>query len=100
MEFVRLTDFDQINGTVRQGEIHVRYEELVKRLGEPANGGTEETDAEWWLKFEDGTIVTIYNYKDGKNWRGGRGLPVDAIGFWHIGGNCSRAAQLIIELFK
>lgn len=43
-----------------------------------------KTDAEWEIEM-NGKVMTIYNYKDGKNYNGRNGLPVSKITEWHIG---------------
>ena len=54
-----------------------------------------KTDVNWGLEFEDGTIATIYNWKNGKNYCGERGLPVEDITEWHIGGHEPRVASWV-----
>jgi hypothetical protein len=72
-------------GTSLIDGVCVSYSTLVAKLGEPVEGGYK-TDAEWVIEFEGGSIVTIYNWKDGKNYCGVAGLPVNDITDWHIGG--------------
>jgi len=73
-------------GTSLQGYVRVSYARLVKSFGKPLKGDGYKTDAEWVLKAPDGTIATIYNYKDGKAYLGRKGTPVRNITNWHIGG--------------
>lgn len=79
-------------------QLDVSYEHLVAALGEPfrpdPNEGDGKIDAEWVLLFDDGTLVTIYNYKDGPSYLGPRGTPVEQIRDWHVGGVDRRAAIL------
>lgn len=49
-------------------------------------GNCEKVDAEWNIKFEDGTVATIYNWKNGKNYLGDVGLELMDIRRWHVGG--------------
>lgn len=58
------------------------YEDLVRAFGEPF-GGCGKTDWEWAILFEDGTVATIYNWKDGPSY-GGAGPHAERS--WHIGG--------------
>jgi hypothetical protein len=76
-----------INGTHLQGYVDAKYAELVSLFGKPTDGDGYKVDAEWVLRFEDGEVATIYNYKNGKNYCGDEGLAVEQIGNWHIGGN-------------
>jgi hypothetical protein len=67
------------------GEITTDYKKIVNLLGEP-NAETDgyKVDAEWELEM-NGKTITIYNYKDGKNYCGRHGLPLSKIKNWHIG---------------
>ena len=75
------------NGTSFQAHIETSYGNLVHHLGNPHITAEEskdgKTDAEWGFKFPDGTIATIYNYKDGKNYLGEKGKAVEDIILWH-----------------
>lgn len=75
-----------VEGTHLCGYLDVSYEALVAALGEPLEG-EYKTDAEWHLRFPDGDIATIYNYKTGPNYLGAEGTPVDEIRDWHVGGH-------------
>ena len=85
------------NGTSLMGEITCSYEKLCKLFGYPEKGDEYKVDAEWIIKFEDGTIATIYNWKDGKNYCGGDGLPVAEITDWHIGGHNQKAFINVVK---
>ncbi len=93
---VRITDEADTCGTSLLGYLDISYAELVEKLGEPTSDGDEcKVDAEWGLAFEDGTVATIYNYKDGPNSGGG---CVEDIRDWHIGGRNKCAVKLVHEL--
>lgn len=96
------TEID-INGTCLQGEITAGYHELVSLFGEPHEGDGYKVDAEWDVQFEDGTVATIYNWKDGNNYNEGSGTPTDKINNWHIGGMHKRSAdkvQIALDLMR
>ena len=80
------TDPRNANYTSLAGYLTTTYAELVEAFGEPntPNDGYK-TDAEWTLMDEDGNVVTVYNYKDGKNYNGAGGLDVEDITEWHVG---------------
>jgi hypothetical protein len=90
-------------GSCFQGHITATHDELCKLFGNPTDGDGYKVDAHWGLRFEDGTIATIYNWKDGRNYLGEEGKPVEQITDWHIGG-MSRAAldkvQITIDLWR
>ena len=91
-----ITTTDSITGLVSQGYIAASYDRLVEVFGRPnaANDGFK-TDAEWHLRFNDGTLVAIYNYKDGKNYLKEKGASVRSIVEWHIGGRNKQAVANI-----
>jgi len=83
-------------GTSLQGRINVPYSRLVKAFGRPNSKGDKyKSDAEWTLQVGRSTIITIYNWKDGKNYLGKEGLPVSRITDWHIGGKTKGVVNII-----
>lgn len=86
MTIRNLTAKESIMGTSLVGEIKVPYKKLVKLLGKPnAEGDSYKTDAEWEIVI-NGKVMTIYNYKDGKNYNGRNGIATTKLTDWHIGG--------------
>jgi hypothetical protein len=60
-----------------------------------------KSDAEWLLRDTvTHEYATIYNYKDGKNYMGKDGLPVEQITDWHVGGVTHLALQLVLEAIQ
>ena len=87
MKYYTHNDKDiDVKGTNWQNDLGVSYDRLVKAFGEPITDWDPKTDAEWYIETEDGVVITIYDYKIGKNYLGNTGLPADAITYWHIGG--------------
>ena len=85
------------SGTSLMGYVTVLYDDLVEAFGEPNSiGDGYKTDAEWILEIDD-TIVTIYNYKTGKNYNGEDGDDVEDITDWHVGGYTKTAVDLVRE---
>jgi len=97
---MKFTKTNELNGTSLQGYITIGYDQLADKLGEPHGNDSYKVDAEWGIKFEDGTIATIYNYKDGKNYLGEDGESVEDILDWHIGGHNFKAVECINKLFS
>ena len=97
---VKNNDYSVSNGTCLQGYIRADFDELVAAFGEPGNGDEYKTDAEWIIEFNDGTVATIYNWKDGYNYCGEDGLPVECITEWHIGGNGQRSVDLVESVLE
>jgi hypothetical protein len=89
-----LTERETLVGTSLVGGIEVSYKKLVKLLGKPNSLGDEyKTDAEWCIVI-NGKIMTIYNYKDGKNYNGRNGIATTKLTDWHIGGREDLADEI------
>ena len=95
----KFTKTNNINGTHLQGNVGATYHELVEIFGEPTRYEPDEyenkIDAQWSIKFEDGTVATIYNYKNGLNYLGAEGKRVSEISMWNVGGYDERAVTLV-----
>jgi hypothetical protein len=89
-----------INGTSLQGYINANYFDLVTLFGEPCDGDGYKVDAEWDIEFDDGTIATIYNYKNGHNYCGGNGMPVGSMTDWNVGGFTQDAVHKVLDVIK
>jgi hypothetical protein len=92
---------DDVNGTHGFGELsNVSYAELKKIFGPPTepNGDGYKTDVEWYIKFSDGEVGTIYNWKNGKNYEGRNGIPKTHIHEWHTGGYTAKAHEYIEKI--
>ena len=99
---MKFTKTNDINGTHLQGNVGATYQELIQVFGEPkryeSDGTTNldnKVDVEWSIKFEDGTVATIYNYKNGINYMGAKGLRVTEMELFNIGGYDERAVILV-----
>ena len=90
MKFTQ-ADWTEANMTSLQGYMPARYEELVAVFGEPDAGG-DKTTVEWVLKFEDGTVATIYDWKECST-------PMYEYD-WHIGGKSKKAVALVQQAFR
>ena len=89
MEF-RRADVDNIGGTSLRGYIHTTFWHLVSVFGDPHLVNGDKTNAEWILIFNDGTIATIYDWKE----------PTVPLGYhnWHIGGLSQDAVQRVTDV--
>ncbi|KKN62628.1 hypothetical protein LCGC14_0510390 [marine sediment metagenome] len=88
--------FRRAEGGSLQGRINTTYARLVKVFGQPnSKGDGYKVDVQWILQAGPGVIVTIYNWKDGKNYLGKEGLAVSRIRDWHIGGETKGVVNLI-----
>ncbi len=84
------TDAD-VNMTSLQGYVPARYEDLVAVFGEPEGGG-DKTTVERCLAFEDGTVATIYDWKEYETPMG--------LYHWHIGGMSKLAVARVQQAFR
>lgn len=79
------------------GNFNISYNQLKKAFGKPLNLFFDKykSDAEWIIYTPKG-YITIYNYKDGKNYCGRKeGLPVSKITDWNFGGKNLEAFYLV-----
>lgn len=83
--------------TWQMGYVETTYADMVAAFGTPVMryevGFT--TDATWCILFTDGTIATIYNYKDGRNYLGHSGKQVEEITNWCVGGRLFAALKSV-----
>lgn len=82
------------HGSSLVGYMRTTYDDIVKVLGEPhyVSDGSDKITAEWYIRFVDGPLVTIYDYKEEETPKG--------LYDWHIGGISKNALIFISELFK
>ena len=97
------------NNTSYQGRIVAHYQELVDIFGESAEGDQYKVDAQWIVLIHAGSvalqedahfplIATIYNYKDGVNYCGAEGKPVEYITDWHVGGRRKKSLTYVQQI--
>tara|TARA_R100000322_G_scaffold140306_1_gene96038 strand:- start:3328 stop:3648 length:321 start_codon:yes stop_codon:yes gene_type:complete len=89
-----------VNGTHLQGYIGVTFDCLCELFGEPTWGDEYKVDWEWMVQFEDGTVATVYNWKNGPNYCGHRGMMPHMIKEWHVGGHTREALNHVQDLLK
>lgn len=99
MLFKTINNSNKTFGSSYKGEIQYNFWHLVNKLGSPVIGsGDNKITACWNLLFNDGTVATIYNYKDGVNYNKSNGVALDNITNWHVGGHSDKALTLVKEL--
>lgn len=75
----------QVMGTSKKGTLQANYEEMKEAFGEPHETTPSEDGkvrVEWAFETEDGTIITIYDWKEER--------PVEKVTEWNIGGKGDR----------
>ncbi len=84
-----------VNGTsFHDVTIRTSINELTKLLGEPSmsdNSGEDKVNVEWEVITEDGTVGTIYDWKEYKRLEG------DDVVEFHIGGHTKLDTTIIFE---
>jgi len=88
---MKFTTDANVNGTSLKGYIVADYDQLVKVFGQPAFGG-DKINVVWELAFEDGTVATIYDWKE-------PAVPMGRYA-WHIGGKTQAAVDHVIDTFS
>lgn len=78
-----------LGGTSLKGYITTTYTDLVRIFGRPSYEFGDKTTAEWILEFSDGTVATIYDWKEYETPEG--------MYDWHIGGNSAAALSAVQE---
>lgn len=62
--FKVVNDWRSSNGTSRQGEIRVKYKDLVLAFGETIESDGEKVSGEWIFHDEEnGSVFTLYDWK-------------------------------------
>lgn len=83
-----------VNGTSLQGYITTDYATLVETFGSPSYGPNDTTGdkvtCEWALLFADGTVATIYDWKEYETPMGRHR--------WHIGGTNYQAVERVYDV--
>lgn len=85
-------DLIDVNGTHLLDTIELPYSKIEAILGKPLTGDFDKVQAEWVIKFNDGEIATIYDWKERQ--------PYWGVTDWHIGGHNHIAANRVIKLLK
>jgi hypothetical protein len=87
MNFV--TGYHDVVGTSYQGKIEASYDTLCEVFGEPEVLDDDKVQVQWAIKFSDGTLATIYDWKDANR--------TSEILKWHIGGHSEAAVYNVVD---
>lgn len=91
-------DWSMIEGTGLVGYVTGTRREIEAVLGAPDEYGESDGDGkvttEWLIRFDDGTVATIYDWKRYED-----GAPgMDELYRWHIGGREGTAVRMVGDL--
>jgi hypothetical protein len=84
--YVVQDNFNAVNGTHLQGYITTDFATLVATFGDSLGSG-DKTTQEWVIVGEDGTVATVYDWKQ-------YSTPMHKCE-WHIGGLSYKAVELV-----
>ena len=81
------------------GVFEASYDTIKTAFGNACGGDGYKTQVEWSIQFEDGTIATIYDWKEGDQYNGeGQGTHFSKVTEWHIGGFNQMAEDRVLEV--
>jgi hypothetical protein len=87
---------EETSGTFLQGTVVTTRAKLTATFGEPVHYEESKITLEWGIKFDDGTIATIYDYK-----RYELGTPsADEEIIYNIGGYDPKAVTNVTDALK
>jgi hypothetical protein len=88
-------------GTSRQGYAPFPYDRIVDVFGEPdETSWGKDTAFTWSITFDDGTVASIYDYKESSLYDERLPLPEqmkDSFQGWRIGGKGWLAVALVVR---
>ena len=80
MKYTVTNNYRDSHMTALMGYVNTTYARLVEVFGKPLGNSIDgKVNSEWIIRFANGEVATIYNYKTGLT-------PTDDYD-WHIGGN-------------
>jgi|TARA_R110001583_G_scaffold54311_1_gene166427 hypothetical protein len=80
-----------LGGACLQGYLNIEYSNLISTFGNPTLRGHGKVDWEWIIKFSNGCIATIYNWKNGPGY--GVDVGPEEIYEWNVGGFSNQALE-------
>lgn len=93
---MKFTKIKPVSGTSLVGNVWATFDELERVFGKPTYGPDDNVDdkvtCEWNLKFSDGTIATVYDWREYRT-------PRDRYE-WHVGGMNRRAVDRVMETLE
>ena len=87
---------ESFKGGCLLGHLTSTSDNLISILGEPLKSEMYKSDWSWIIQFDNGDQLEIYDWKVGKNYCGSRGLNLEDISEWNIGG-CNKSLALTLK---
>lgn len=91
--------YDDAANTWLVGSVMTTRYDLEQAFGGPTNtdlSGCGKVTTEWVLKFDDGAVATIYDWK---RYEMGAPAPLE-LEEWHIGGRTDEVAVRVIQILR
>lgn len=92
-----VSDTVSVDGTSLHGYLDTTFDSLVKVFGPPNFDDISSDDKvkiEWDIKFNDGTVATIYDYK---NYEMSNDEVKEKNKDWHIGGHSDDSLKEVVR---
>ena len=88
-----------LQGSHLIGVFGASYDTIKAAFGDPQEGEDDKIQVVWYIQFEDGTIASIYDWKQGASYRGeGCGIHFSDVDEWHVGGIDEKAMLRVSEV--
>lgn len=88
------TNVDSVIGTSLVGYARATFQRLVRCFGAPHTVDGDKTTVAWYIKFEDGTVATVYD------WAQHEAQPRRRMYNWHVGGFDEGAVQRVVTALR
>lgn len=86
--------FIKLTGSCYQGDLEANFEDLKKCFGEPLEGSADgKVQNEWIFEFEDGSIGSIYDWKQ-------NGEFAQQPYTWNIGGHFKNVVPKVQRAYE
>ena len=91
MKYQGIPHVDKIGGYI--GTIRCSFDKLTDIFCDPSDGsGDGKTRAEWIIRFDDGSVCWIYDWKE-------YNTPIEEVEEWNVGGD-RKAFEHVKELIS
>ena len=95
---IKKNDYVDPSGTSFHGNVVLETPRNLKAIfGEPTydqNDGSDKTNLEWFFELENGSPVTLYD------WKSYRSIGDDEVIEWHVGAHTSEIASVAEEAIR
>jgi hypothetical protein len=91
VDYKRIDFTKEVAGAALMGSIEADFDDLIDIFGDPDEKEEDfKSQVEWILKFDDGTIAVVYDWKEG--------VTPDKVKEWNVGGHRKKAYYYVRSL--